>query len=304
MACRDRFRVILLLLIVSCPAFCQAGDDLKKCDSAPSVPWSQVEGEVIQRGEVQIPPLGTMARIQGVVRIEICVSETGAVVQAKPISGHPLLVPAAVESAKKWRFKARMGPFKTTLEVSFLLGGTPSQIANEEKASSRFFEEDGKCRDRYRNKEFDQALVLCKSALDLAAKLPKERVNERRLAYEIVGHVYFAERKFDEALQDYRTELQIALETLQPYEAELGYAYHDVALACHSLGRFSEAALNYARAEQTMSQAREHIGLAELKPKYSATLKQIREHYLILLQQTGQTAAASDLEKRIQAEPK
>lgn len=114
------------------------------------------------------------------------------------------------------------------------------------------------------------------------------------------GHVYFAQRRFDEALRSYKAELQIGLDSLQPYEAELAYAYHDVALAFHALGRASEATQNYAKAEQAMSQARNHIELDELKPRHSATLRQIREHYLLLLQQTGQTAAAADLEKRIQ----
>jgi tetratricopeptide (TPR) repeat protein len=138
----------------------------------------------------------------------------------------------------------------------------------------------------------------------LAEKLPKERANERRLAYQSVGHVFFAQLNFGEALRYYSIELRIGLSSLQPYEAELAYAYHDVALSFHALGRLSEAAENYAKAEQTMSQARDHIGLDELKPRYSITLKQIRQHYLILLQQSGQTAAAADLEKTIHSEVK
>jgi hypothetical protein len=78
----------------------------------------------------------------------------------------------------------------------------------------------------------------------------------------------------------------------------------NVAIAEHTLGRAPEAAQNYFKAEQTLSQARDHIQLDELKPKYSVTLGQIWEHYLILLQQTGATAAAGDLKKRIQAERK
>jgi hypothetical protein len=103
---------------------------------------------------------------------------------------------------------------------------------------------------------------------------------------------------------EYNTELQIALSSLPPDAAELAYAYHDVAIAEHTLGRVSEAAQNYSKAEQTLSQARDHIQLDELEPKYSVTRGRIREHYLTLLQQTGQTAAAGDLEKRIQAERK
>lgn len=243
--------------------------------------------------------------MQGVVRVELCISEAGNVVSAKPLGGHPLLIPAALESAKKWRFNAGpTAPFKTVLEVSFSQGSSPAQIADEEKINDHFFEEDRKCRDKYRSKDYDQALTLCQGALDLSKQLPKERANERRGAYEILGHVYFSSRRFDEALQNYSQELEIALESLQPYEAELAYAYHDMALASHALGKTSDAAQYYSKAEQTILQARDHIGMDELKTRYSATLQQIREHYLVLLQQTGQTAAANDLEKRMRNEHK
>lgn len=304
-ASRNRPYTILLLLMISCRAFSQSGYDSKKCDAAPSLARSQAEESAVQRGAVEFPPLAKAARVQGVVRIEVCVSEVGEVVLAKPVSGPPILIGAAVESAKKWRFKpVGTGPFKTILEIPFSLGGTPAEIADEEKTNDRFFEEDRKCRESLRNKNFDEALALCKVSVDLAEKLPKERANERRLAYQTVGHVLFAQLNFGEALKYYTTELQIGLSSLQPYEAELAYAYHDVALASHALGRVSEAAQNYAKAERTMSQARDHIGLDELKPRYSTTLEKIRQHYLILLQQTGQTAAAADLEKRIRAEVK
>jgi len=50
-----------------------------------------------------------------------------------------------------------------------------------------------------------------------------------------------------------------------------------------------------------LARARDHFGLEALKPKYAATLKQIRENYLVLPRQTGQTTAAAELEKRIQS---
>jgi tetratricopeptide (TPR) repeat protein len=302
---RNCCHIVPVLLVFSGAAFPQSTYDVKKCDSAPSVPWRQAAGQVVEKAEVEIPLLAKAAHVQGIVRIEVCVSEAGDVVLTKPVGGPPILIPTAVQSAKKWRFKSgQPGPFKTVLEIPFSQGATPAEIAEEAKVNDRFFDEDRKCRDSYHNKKYDDALVLCQGALNLAEKLPKERANERRGAYEIVGHVYFAQQRFEEALQSYKTELQIGLNSLEPYEAELGYAYHDMALAYHMLGRASEAAQNYAKAETTMIQARDNIELEELKPRYSATLKQIREHYLILLRQTGQTAAAADLEKRIQGESK
>jgi len=163
--------------------------------------------------------------------------------------------------------------FKTILEISFSQGSTPAQMAEEQKINDRFFAEERKCRENVNGKNLNSALKICKGAVDLVERLPKERVNERMSAYQLLGHVYFAQQKFEEALRYYKTELEIGLTTLRPTDAELAYAYHHVALACHGLGRVSDAAQNYAKAEQTMSQARDHIGLDELKPN---TLRHLR----------------------------
>jgi tetratricopeptide (TPR) repeat protein len=300
------FSIVLSLILIRA-AFSQPKPayDLKKCEAAPSISFAQAEQRAVVKGTVDIPPLAKQLRLQGTVRIEICVSEAGDVVLTKPVNGHPILIPAATDSAKKWRFKPEeAGPFKTILEIPFSQGDTKAQIADEQKINEQFFAEEGKCRESVRANSLDDALKRCKEAVDLAEKLPKERANERRGAYQLVGHAFFGQRKYEDALGYYRTELEIALSSLQPDEAELAYAYHDVALAFHTLGRQSEAAQNYVKAEQTILLARDHISLEDLKPRYTATLKQIREHYLILLQQTGQTAAAADLEKRIQSERK
>ena len=114
----------------------------------------------------------------------------------------------------------------------------------------------------------------------------------------LLGQAFFGQRKFEEASRNFAKELGVGKASLGSDEAELAYAYHHVALASHALGRAVDAADNYAKAEQTLSLAQDHIGLEELKPKYAATLKQIRENYLIFLRQTGQVGAAA-LEKRI-----
>jgi Tetratricopeptide repeat/Gram-negative bacterial TonB protein C-terminal len=294
--------ILLLLLVAPIFAAAQADGpyDLRKCDTASSVGSAQAEDLTIEKGAVEIPPLAKATRQRGVVRVEVCVSEQGDVVLAKPVSGPPILIGAAVESTKKWRFKSTQAPFKTVLEISFMLGSTAAELADEQKINNAYFAEEDKCRESLHSKA-DDALKYCKSALDLVERLPKERFNERRSAYELMGHTYFQLRGYDDALRYYQTELKIALASLHPNDAELAYAYHDVALADHALGRVSEAAEYYAKAEQTILEAKDHIESEFLKKEYAATLKRIREHYLILLHQTGQTAAAADLEKRIQS---
>jgi hypothetical protein len=51
------------------------------------------------------PPLARQARIGGIVKLLLALdSETGGVVTAKVIIGHPLLVPSALNAVKAWRF--------------------------------------------------------------------------------------------------------------------------------------------------------------------------------------------------------
>jgi len=299
----NRYGILLLLICRPGTPQSSGASNSKVCDTAPSLALAQAEERVIEKGTVDTPPLAKATRLRGVVRVEVCVSEAGEILSTKPLNGSPILIPAAIESAKRWRFQQGK-LFKTVLDIDFLQGSTPAQVADEEKINSQYFAQEDKCRESTRAKQLDDAVKLCSDAVHLAELLPKERANERRLAYELLGHAYFAQQKFEDSLRSYKTELEIGLASLRSDEAELAYAYHDVALASHALGRATDASENYAKAETTLFQAREHIGLEGLKPKYTATLKQIREHYLILLQQTGQTAAAADLKKRMDSEGK
>jgi TonB family protein len=54
------------------------------------------------------PPLGKQARVDGPVNVQVLIDETGKVVSAKAVSGHPLLRAAAQQAA----FGARFSPTK------------------------------------------------------------------------------------------------------------------------------------------------------------------------------------------------
>jgi TonB family protein len=55
--------------------------------------------------DVQYPPLAYMARIQGVVTVQVKLGEQGRVVEAVANSGPELLAAASVNNAKRWVFK-------------------------------------------------------------------------------------------------------------------------------------------------------------------------------------------------------
>jgi TonB family protein len=74
----------------------------------------------------QYPTLARQARIQGVVKLHAIIGKTGTIDKLTVISGHPLLVPAALEAAKQWVYQptvvnAEPIAVETDIEVNFSL---------------------------------------------------------------------------------------------------------------------------------------------------------------------------------------
>ncbi|MBZ5537787.1 MAG: energy transducer TonB [Acidobacteriia bacterium] len=74
------------------------------------------------------PPLARSNHIQGAVVLEAIISRDGMVQDLKVESGHPLLVPAAVDAVSQWRYRPTLlngQPVEviTTITVNFKLGG-------------------------------------------------------------------------------------------------------------------------------------------------------------------------------------
>jgi TonB family protein len=65
------------------------------------------------------PPDAKEARIQGVVKLSAIIGKDGTVQKLEVISGHPLLVPSALEAVQQWRYQ-------TTL-----LNGDPVEVVTQ-----------------------------------------------------------------------------------------------------------------------------------------------------------------------------
>jgi protein TonB len=74
------------------------------------------KGLLIHRVEPTYPPLARAARVQGDVILSAVISTTGQIENLQLVSGHPMLVPAAVDAVKQWRYKP------------YLLNGTPVEV--------------------------------------------------------------------------------------------------------------------------------------------------------------------------------
>jgi len=102
----------------------------------------------IQQVAPVYPPLALQARIQGVVTLEVTVGQSGRVQNLTTITGHPLLVPAAIEAVRQWTFGAQDFGKTVELEVPFELppspaGGTANAAAPRKGDGLRVFQFQG-----------------------------------------------------------------------------------------------------------------------------------------------------------------
>jgi TonB family protein len=282
-------------------------DNEKSAEKAPiAVSPEDAAKNLTKKVEPVYPPLAKLARIQGKVQLRVVVSEAGKVVDLRALSGQPLLAKAALDAAKEMEYKplivdGRAVSFTTQVDVPFSLGIPEEKYKEEQRNSADYFKKEDECRSKLKLHEYAKAEETCRLALDAAEKLPLERQNERRLAHQNMGYALFYEKKFNVALVLFQHEVEIGQKSLQPYDAELGYAYRDVARGYHVTGDPQAAETNYKRAIDTLRQARGHIKDKFLEDEYSKAIKSVLRDYVTLLDQSGQTEAAAKVRQEAEA---
>ena len=63
------------------------------------------EGNLIYRVQPVYPPVARAARIQGTVQLRAIISKVGTIENLTAVSGHPMLIPAAIEAVRQWRYR-------------------------------------------------------------------------------------------------------------------------------------------------------------------------------------------------------
>jgi protein TonB len=76
-------------------------------------------GKLISGPPPTYPPLAKQARIEGTVRLEAVISREGTILNLRAVSGHPLLIPAALAAVERWIFRPTS------------LNGDPVEVATE-----------------------------------------------------------------------------------------------------------------------------------------------------------------------------
>jgi len=75
------------------------------------------------------PPLAKAARIQGRVRLQAIISKQGTIENLQVLIGHPMLVTAAVQAVRQWRYRPYVlngepVEVETEITVNFVLSGS------------------------------------------------------------------------------------------------------------------------------------------------------------------------------------
>jgi TonB family protein len=263
---------------------------------------------IVAKSEAVYPALAKQMRLQGTVKVDVTVSESGSVSSTKVLSGHPFLVTAAIDAVKEYRYRpyvtdGKAASFITTVEVPFSVGIPKKEYDEEQSVNEKYFKQADKCRALLKDQKAAEAEEVCKAALPLADQLPDGQGLTKMLAYESVGHALMAQRRFQEALDYYTRSFNLAQTAVKETDAELGWAYRNLALANHGLGNLDKARELYGKAEKTLQLACDNIGMDALKQRYQQGIKEILSFHAAAAEQAGATAEADELRRRAAAMP-
>ncbi|MFZ0951879.1 MAG: energy transducer TonB [Candidatus Sulfotelmatobacter sp.] len=86
------------------------------------------EGDLVHKVVPTYPPLARAARLQGQVVLQAVISRQGTIENLRVLAGHPILVPAAIEAVRQWRYRPYIlnnepVEVETQITVNFSLTG-------------------------------------------------------------------------------------------------------------------------------------------------------------------------------------
>lgn len=97
--------------------------------TAPPLRVSRMmEGFLIYKPQPTYPPLAKMAGVQGQVLLRALISREGTIQNLQVITGHPMLVKAAIDAVRQWRYRPYLlnnepVEVETQVTVNFVLAG-------------------------------------------------------------------------------------------------------------------------------------------------------------------------------------
>ena len=113
-------------IVSSAPAIPPAADGTKRIHIGGNVQ----QAKLVAQPKPVYPPLAKQARISGVVHLSALIGKEGNIVNLAVISGHPLLIPSALEAVQQWVYQKTLlngEPVEvmTQIDVNYTLSDGP-----------------------------------------------------------------------------------------------------------------------------------------------------------------------------------
>src|SRR6185312_5127857 len=112
--------------------------------STPSKPIhvsvEEAQQHLLKHQNAAYPPDAALTRIQGPVQVQFTIDEKGSV-KPEVMTGHPMLILAAIQAANRWKYKPfeRDGkPVVVITEVTFWIPSDPGTKAHADVFQSRY----------------------------------------------------------------------------------------------------------------------------------------------------------------------
>ncbi|HVG90107.1 MAG TPA: TonB family protein [Alphaproteobacteria bacterium] len=254
-----------------------------------------------KRVQPKYPSLAEMAHIQGDVLLRVMIDERGRVSEAKGVSGHPMLLDAAVPAVKAWQFDpftedGKPAAVHALVKISFDLG--PGAELHQQ-----YLQQEVECTKQIRNGAGPQAEADCKKALATAIKLPSRFVSDKMKAYEHAGTAAYAAKNGAEALAVFQQELSFAVKALQPGNPLMIQVHSNLAHTYEATGKLPEADTEYMEAEKAQEAAEAEIEKQQgtnngLKASYAHNMQIILQEHARLLRKMDKVTEADALERK------
>jgi TonB family protein len=294
------YRAFMAALMLICSA---AGQELRHVSPEEAVQ------HIIKRTEPRYPQLAEMARIQGAVIVRVTIDERGGVTEAKPVSGHPMLIEAAVPAVKSWRFAPFMdngSPSPVSAEVSLMFSLAPGAERHRD-----YLRQEAECNKELQSRNFPAGEPVCGKALKIAAGLPRGYEADKLRAYGNAGTVAFELRKMPEALEDFKQQLDAAQQALKPGSRQMIQVRANLVHTYMASGQMPEADAGYTELEKAVEAAEAELDArsgqmtpyryGRSKASFAHDRQVILLEHAALLRKMGRLNEANAMEQRANA---
>jgi TonB family protein len=203
-------RRVLLVLALGLAAFGQTTPKRILPDEAAK--------HLVQKASANYSPMAAAAHIQGNVILEISVDESGAASVRRLVTGHPMLVPAAIECVNQWKYQPFEveGKAATVVTLVIVTFGNPGKENDAAARAELLFQEnfwtaEESAQAALGKEDYAGAEQQLNRARDVLAPVSDGRRHEaeRWQLMILMGRLANAQQKYDEAEQCYKKALDL-----------------------------------------------------------------------------------------------